>query len=187
MSLYRALRHLVSLAAAALLLWSCSHGPAAPPFTLTDDAGQAWSLSDQRGSAVMLTFGFTHCADTCPATLAKLTHLAERQPSQNVEIAFITVDPQRDSVAAMRRFVDRFRSGSARVVGLTGSAEQIDAVERRYHVWAQRIPGNHRGGGYDVSHSAVVFFIDPSGVMRSLHDDDDSDAVLSRALREAAT
>ena len=186
MSLSRRVRNLAAPLAAALLLWSCGRTPGAPGFTLTDDTGQPWSLSTQRGTPVVLTFGFTHCLDTCPATLAKLARLAgERDANAPVEIAFVTVDPQRDSVAAMHRFVNRFGRGKARVVGLTGTPDQIDTVERVYHVWAQRTPGRHPHGAYDVAHSAVVYFIDRNGGTRSIHDDDDSDAVLAAALREA--
>jgi protein SCO1 len=188
MSLSRHNRILAACVAAALLLWSCARTPTAPGFTLTDDDGRAWSLPAQRGVPVMLTFGFTHCADTCPATLAKLARLAgDPQTQQPVEIALVTVDPQRDSVAAMHRFVTRFGSRNARVIGLTGTPDQVDAVERAYHVWAQRIPGRQPHGAYDVAHSAVVYFIDRSGAIASVHDDDDSDAVLARALREAET
>jgi protein SCO1/2 len=118
--------------------------------------------------------------------LAKLARLAVGPGAKTpVEIALVTVDPQRDSVAAMHRFVTRFGDANARVVGLTGTPDQIDAVERAYHVWAQRIPGRQPHGAYDVAHSAVVFFIDRNGVTRSVHDDDDPDAVLAAALREA--
>ncbi len=185
MSLSSLARNFAVAAGAALLLWSCGHTAASPVFTLTDDRGQAWSLASQRGAPVVLTFGFTHCADTCPATLAKLARLAGgREAKTPVEIAFVTVDPQRDSVPAMHRFVTRFDAGSAHIVGLTGTPDQIDAVERAYHVWAQRIPGR-RTGTYDIAHSAVVYFIDRNGTTRSVHDDGDSDAVLAAALREA--
>jgi protein SCO1 len=187
MSLSRCVRNLAAPLAAALLLCSCAHRAAAPPFTLTDDAGQSWSLASQRGKPVILTFGFTHCADTCPATLAKLARLAGRDAESPVEIAFVTVDPQRDSVAAMHRFITRFEAGNAHVVGLTGTPDQIDAVERAYHVWAQRIPGRRSGQAYDIAHSSVVYFIDRNGATRSVHDDDDSDAVLATALREASS
>lgn len=171
---------------AAILLCSCGHKPAAPGFVLTDDAGRNWSLSSQRGAPVVLTFGFTHCADTCPATLAKLAKLAGgRHAASAAEIALVTVDPQRDSVSAMHRFVARFDAAGAHVVGLTGTQDQIDAVERAYHVWAQRIPGRRPDGAYDVAHSAVLYFIDRNGAIRSVHEDDDSDAVLTAALREA--
>jgi protein SCO1/2 len=185
MPFYCHLRNLGTPLLCALLLWSCGRAPAAPAFTLTDDRGQAWSLAAQRGTPVVLTFGFTHCADTCPATLAKLSRLAAAS-GRPIEIAFVTVDPQRDSVAAMHRFVRQFEREGVRIVGLTGTPAQIDAVETAYHVWAQRIPGKHRTRAYDVAHSAVVFFIDGGGGIASLHDDGDSDAVLSRALREAA-
>ena len=176
----------MAVLAAAPLLWSCGRPPSAPTFTLTDDAGAPWALASQRGTPVVLTFGFTHCADTCPATLAKLARLAAGAGAKTpVDIAFVTVDPQRDSVAAMHRFVTRFSNRNARVVGLTGTPDQIDAVERAYHVWAQRIPGRHPHGAYDVAHSAVVYFIDRDGVTRSVHDDDDPDAVLAAALHEA--
>jgi protein SCO1/2 len=185
MSLSGRTRNLAALAA-ALLLWACGRTPSAPGFTLTDDAGHAWTLSSQRGTPVLLTFGFTHCADTCPAILAKLARLASGPGAKTpVEIAFVTVDPARDSVTAMHRFVTRFGDANARVVGLTGTQDQIDAVERAYHVWAQRIPGRQPHAAYDVAHSAVVYFIDAHGTTRSVRDDDDSDAVLSTALREA--
>jgi len=188
MSLLHPMRNLATTLAAILLLQACSHAPGAPDFTLTDDTGRAWALSSQRGTPVLLTFGFTHCADTCPATLAKLARLAaERDSATRVVIALVTVDPQRDSIAAMHRFVTRFDRGDVRIVGLTGTPSQIDAVERAYHVWAQRIPGRQRHGAYDIAHSAVVYFIDRGGVTRSVHDDDDSDAVLGAALREAAS
>jgi protein SCO1/2 len=188
MSLHRHASHFGAPIAAALLLWSCSAALSAPAFTLIDDGGHAWSLPAQRGTAVVLTFGFTHCADTCPATLAKLSHLAATVRTKSpVEIAFVTVDPQRDSRAAMHRFVSRFETGGARVVGLTGTPAQIDAVMSAYHVWAQRVPGAHRNGAYDVAHSAVVYFIDARGTIAGLHDDDDPDAVLARALAEAAS
>lgn len=186
MSLLHRVRNCAAPLMAALLLWSCGRAPSAPAFTLTDDGGQPWSLAAQRGTPVVLTFGFTHCPDTCPATLAKLARLGSGSDAKApLEIAFVTVDPQRDSVTAMHQFVGRFGEGTVRVVGLTGTPDQIDAVERAYHVWAQRVPGRRRHGAYDVAHSAVIYFIDRNGTTRSVHDDDDSDAVLAAALREA--
>lgn len=166
---------------------ACGTARTAPDFTLTDDRGQAWALRDQGGKAVALTFGFTHCLDTCPATLAKLTRLSRALGSRgaNVEIAFVTIDPQRDTPRKLHTYLPRFES--PRLVGLTGSASQIDAVETAYHVWAQRIPGKRGAGEYDMAHSAVIYFIDGRGRVRSVHDDNDSDAELARALQEAAS
>jgi len=176
-------------AAAILAITACARPNAAANFTLRDDGGVPWTLASQHGSVVLLTFGFTHCADTCPTTLAKLVHLAtplRRAGGKPIEIAFVTVDPQRDTPAALHRFVSRFSTSTVPVVGLTGTPAQIDAVENAYHVWAQRIPGRH-GVSYDEAHTASIFFIDAGGAIRSLHDDDDPNRVLARAIREAAS
>jgi protein SCO1 len=184
------MRRLFALLAAlplGLAFAACSGGWNAPDFTLHDDGGQAWTLSQQRGDVVLLTFGFTHCADTCPATLAKLEHLTEgrSEPSPQIEIAFVTVDPQRDTPAVMHRFLARFAQvGGGRLVGLTGTPAQIAGVERAYHVWSQKIPGPRARDDYDEAHTAVIYVIDGSGRIRSLHEDDDSEQSLRAALRQ---
>jgi protein SCO1 len=169
----------------AAVLTSCApRAPAAPALSLTDDGGRPWSLAAQRGRPLLLTFGFTHCADTCPETLAKLTHLRRElgEAGRNLEIAMVTVDPQRDTPAALHRFVGHF---DGPVVGLTGSPAQVAAVERVYHVWAQRIPGPRRAPqDYDVVHPAIVYFIDANGAMRGIHDDGESDAAMHSAVRD---
>jgi protein SCO1 len=171
-----------------LVLTACGgSGRNAPDFTLHDDGGRTWTLSQQRGDVVLLTFGFTHCTDTCPATLAKLEHLTQGlgQQSNQVEIAFVTIDPQRDTPAAMHRFLARIaQPGGGRLVGLTGTPSQISAVERAYHVWSQKIPGRHSRGDYDEAHTAVIYVIDAGGRIRSLHDDDDSEQSLQAAVRQ---
>ncbi|MBV9055553.1 MAG: SCO family protein [Candidatus Eremiobacteraeota bacterium] len=173
---------------AAALLTSCgASAPAAPNFTLLDDGARSWMLAAQH-KAVLLTFGFTHCADTCPATLAllsRLSHALGRRES-GVEIAFVTVDPARDTPRALHAFVARFAPlTQSRIVGLTGSRAQIAAVESAYHVWSapthRRVEPSH---AYDVAHSAQIFFITREGRLSSIHDDDDSSATLARALRE---
>lgn len=157
----------------ALLGGCASGGPTAPDFTLSDQHGAPWSLSAQRGKAVALFFGFTHCTDTCPATLAKLAHAiaSHGAAGENAEIAFVTVDPQRDTPSVLARYVARFSGAS--IVGLTGTPAQIVTVERLYHVWAQRIPGRNGNDDYDESHTAVVFVIDRNGRIASMLDDAD--------------
>lgn len=179
---------LLAVATLGLVLAACgSRGRTAADFTLRDDGGRTWTLSQQRGDVVLLTFGFTHCADTCPATLAKLEHLTQGlgEQSNQVDIAFVTVDPRRDTPAVMHRFLARFaHSGGGRLVGLTGTPPQIASVERAYDVWSQRIPGRHAGYGYDEAHTAIIYVIDARGRIRSLHDDDDSEQSLEAALRQ---
>lgn len=172
------LQRLVLLAATSVA--ACGGGAHAPDFTLSDDGGHIWTLSGQQGKAVLLTFGFTHCTDTCPATLAKLARIAEssQRRAGTTEIAFVTIDPARDTVPVVHRFVARFAMpGDTALVGLTGTAAQIERVESAYHVWSA--PTAH-----GMAHTAVVFFIDPRGRIRSMHDDDDSEASLSRALAQ---
>jgi protein SCO1 len=157
---------------------ACSRSATAPDFTLRDDGGSAWTLSQQHGKTVVLTFGFTHCADTCPATVAKLVRLAASSGApQSVEIALVTVDPHRDSAQAMHRFVGRFSTPrEPNVVGLTGSPQQIARVKAQYHIWSARLPHG------DIAHTAAIFFIDPAGRIAAVRDDADGDAALAHAL-----
>ena len=159
----------------ALLGAGCSRYPAAPDFTLVDENGAPWTLSAQHGKAVAMYFGFTHCPDTCPTTLAKLAKVMAND--RNAEIVFVTVDPERDTPQVMKAYDRRFTG--APIVGLTGTRKQIDEVEREYHVWAQKIPGKHGNDDYDEAHISVVFFIDPSGRQRMIADQTDNDAALA--------
>ncbi len=163
----------------ALALAACAGGATAPDFTLHDDAGSLWTLSRQRGEAVLLTFGFTHCADTCPATVAKLIRLTgSPQRSRDVEIAFVTIDPARDTVGVMHRFMARFAHlGGGRLVGLTGASSEIERVKTAYHIWSQPMP-------HDIAHTAVIFMIDPRGRIASIDDDNDSAQTLAHELAQ---
>ncbi len=167
-----------------LLLAGCAHpGPAAPNFTLTDQSGRPWTLSAQHGTSVALFFGFTHCKDTCPATLAKLAKATARAHAK-AEIAFVTVDPERDTPPVMAAYLRRFEG--ATIVGLTGTPAQIAKVERLYHVWAQKIPGKNGSNDYDEAHIATIFFIDPNGTQRMIADQTDGVTQLAQDLRSIA-
>jgi len=168
------------------LLAGCAHpGPVAPNIALTDQRGSLWQLSEQRGKVVAVYFGFTHCADTCPATVAKLTTAIRAQGAKaaDAEIAFVTVDPQRDTPAVLARWVARF--SGATIVGLTGTPAQIEATEHAYHVWAQRLPAAHGSYDYDEAHTAIVFVIDRSGYITSMADDADTLETVTGDLRKA--
>jgi protein SCO1/2 len=168
--------------ASLVLFAACSSRPAAADFTLVSDSGAAWRLSG-RHAAVLLSFGFTHCPDTCPALLARLSRLAAsaRARGQTVDVAMITVDPQRDRPPQLHAFVSHFPG----TTGLTGTQAQIDAVETAYGVWAQRLPKNN--GNYDYAHATAVYFIDPNGRIAAIRDDTDTDASLLSALNRAVT
>lgn len=155
---------------------------AAPAFTLTDERGEPWSLAAQRGRSIALYFGYTHCPDDCPLTLAKLSHaIADLGGGgRDAEIAFVTVDPARDTPAVLAAFLRHFHG--ARIAGLTGTSGAVAAVERAYHVWSHRIPGSSRSG-YQMAHTAPVFLIDAAGMLRVVHDDDDARSAFLHDLR----
>lgn len=170
-------------AAALALLAGCAHASTAPDFTLTDHTGHAWSLSAQRGTPVELFFGFTHCEDTCPATLAKLAKATATSHS-SAEIAFVSVDPQRDTPPVLAAYLRRF--DGAKIVGLTGTPAQIARVENAYHVWAQKVPGKRGANDYDEAHIATVFFIDAGGSQRMIADESDGVTQIAHDLRSIA-
>lgn len=166
------------------LLAACGSSPHAPDFTLTSDRGAPWTLSAQRGQIVALFFGYTHCTDTCPATLAKLTKAMAASHAPG-EIAFVTIDPARDTPAVMHAYLRRF--SGAPIVGLTGTPAQIDAVEHEYHMFAQREPAGRDRSGYEETHSAFTFLIDRSGRERFVREDDDTLAAFTSDLRRLAS
>ncbi|HTC30798.1 MAG TPA: SCO family protein [Candidatus Acidoferrum sp.] len=189
------MRSLSALVLAGALLTGCAQAAAqhftgvalppapAPNFTLTSDTGAPWTLAAQHGKVVALFFGFTHCADTCPATLAKLAAALHRDNAgARAEIAFVTIDPQRDTPAVMHAYIRRF--SGATIVGLTGTAAQIATIERAYNVWSKPVPDPHGGTDYDEEHSAFTFLIDRNGNWRVVHSDDDAQRDYVADLRE---
>ena len=155
----------------------------APNFTLTSDSGIPWTLAAQHGKVVALFFGFTHCTDTCPDTLAKLANvLHQDKAGTRGEIAFVTIDPQRDTPAVLHKYIRRF-SGAA-IVGLTGTPAQIAAVEHAYNIWSKPVPDPHGGTDYDEEHSAFTFLIDRDGNWRVIHNDDDRQRDFSADVQE---
>ncbi len=129
---------------------------AAADFTLTSQTGQTVYLSEFRGKYVLLFFGYTHCPDECPATMAvlKQVHLALGNQAGKVQVLFVTTDPARDNPQALGEFVDRFDSG---FIGLTGSPAVLQKVWSDYGVTVLN-------GG--ETHSTYVYLIDPVGDLR---------------------
>lgn len=135
-------------------------------FTLTDDAGQVVRADDFRGKVTLLYFGYTHCPDVCPTTLATLTQARAKLGAQAaaVRILFVTVDPARDTVARLHRYVALFGSG---VVGLRGEDTQLRALTKRYRV-TYGLGQPDENGDYPVAHSSAVFVFDRTGEVRLL-------------------
>jgi protein SCO1/2 len=157
----------------------------APALVLTDHRGKPFSLAAERGREVVVFFGYTHCPDVCPTTLANLEHAYAKLSSAeraNVDIAFVTVDPARDSQARMAKYVHLF---GPNVIGLRGSASELATVEKEWHVWHQRTDVTK--DGYNVAHSSAIFFVAPDGDLAAMHDWHDSDDVVGADLAKYAS
>lgn len=137
---------------------------AAPEFALQGSDGQALSLSRFRGKVVLLQFGFTSCPKVCPTTLATLARVRRELGTQaaEVQILFITVDPERDDPERLRRYVSTFDPG---FLGGTGTEEALSAVRKAYGVAAQRTGS---GAGVQYGHSSFVTLIDRQGLLRAI-------------------
>ncbi len=155
-------------------------------FTLTDDAGRTVTAADYSGKVKLLYFGFTHCANICPETIAILAQALQRlgDRAEGVRVLFVSVDPSRDHPAVLKNFAAHF---SPQVVGLTGTESQLQALSRRYRV-AYSYGAPNAQGGYEVLHSSAIFAFDRRGSVRSLFDReegaDDIAADLDRLLSE---
>jgi len=133
-------------------------------FEMTNDAGRTVHAVDYRGEVVLLFFGYTHCPDVCPTTLARLAQAIQLmgKEGRKVRILFVTVDPARDPPALLRGYVRAF---SPQAIGLRGSQAQLDALTKRYRV-AYSHDAPDAQGNYAVSHSSAVFAFDAEGRAR---------------------
>jgi len=129
------------------------------PFTLETAGGKTVTDADFKGHPFLVYFGYTHCPDVCPTTLADLADALRKIPDAPIKVLFITVDPERDSPAAMADYVSSF---DKRFVGLSGTSDEIAAVEKAYRVYARKGP-TQSDGGYSMDHSSVVYLMDKSG------------------------
>jgi protein SCO1/2 len=133
-------------------------------FKLTDHRGDLRQLADYRDKVVALFFGFTHCPDICPTTMADLAAAMKLlgSDSDQVQVLFVTVDPERDTSEVLAQFVPSFDD---RFVGLTGTPEEIDLAAKTFKIFyaRQQEPGQQ---GYSFDHSAGVYVYDKQGKIR---------------------
>ncbi|AIO42653.1 redoxin family protein [Burkholderia cenocepacia] len=151
-------------------------------FTLTGGDGRPVDANAFRGRVALVYFGYTHCPDVCPETMARLMEvLAKLGPQANdVRILFVSVDPARDTPQAMQSYVAAFDAAHAR--GLTGSDGQIESLAKRYRV-AYQMEQRDPSGGYEVTHSSAVYIFDANGRARLLATDGDSPDVIAADVR----
>lgn len=140
---------------------------AAADFTLTDLNGKPFTLSSTHGKVVMLYFGYTSCPDICPLTMSDMAGARADlgADGQDVQIVFVTVDPERDSQEVLQKFVPAFDPGN---IGLRGTPEEIKAAADAFGVKYQKTPLKDSALGYAVDHSAFIYVIDRSGQLREM-------------------
>jgi protein SCO1/2 len=136
-----------------------------PDWTLTDENGDLFRLSDQRGNVVLLFFGYTSCPDVCPTTLAtwRKIHEALGDDAQRVRFVFVTVDPERDTAERLGMHVHAFNPD---FIGLTGTPEELEPVYRAFDVYHEKDTSSGSALGYLVNHTATTFVLDPQGQWR---------------------
>jgi protein SCO1/2 len=139
----------------------------APNFQLDGSDGSDISLQEYRGKVVAIAFGFSHCPRICPVSLAHLSEVAQKlgERAKDLQVLFITVDPERDSPARLREFLDYFNPAFR---GATGKPEKLSAVEKEYGVIAERVASEDAKLAYEVHHSSSIFLIDRAGKLRVL-------------------
>ena len=132
------------------------------PFTLVDQTGKTVTDQDFRGRYMLVFFGFTHCPDICPAELQVMSAALDELGPKADEVVpvFITLDPERDTQAAMGAYVKNFGS---RFVGLTGSPEQIAAAAKAYRVAYSKFQEDKASSDYSIDHSALVYLMGKDG------------------------
>jgi protein SCO1/2 len=137
-------------------------------FDLTGDNGKPVDAASFKGKTTLVYFGYTHCPDVCPETMARLMQVLAQigtKDAQQVRILFVSVDPARDTPQALHAYVGAFDAEHAR--GLTGSNAQIESLAKRYRVAYQMEKRDPRGN-YEVTHSSAVYVFDAQGRARLL-------------------
>lgn len=133
-------------------------------FSLLDHRGRRRTKTDFLGSWLLLYFGFTHCPDICPDELDKLSAVVsalDRDSSlPRVQPVFITVDPDRDDVPALARYVKDFHP---RLIAMTGTSEEVKNAGRDYRVYASPGPKDE-DGDYIVDHTILIYLVSPDGL-----------------------
>ena len=130
------------------------------PFQLTDQAGQSVTDQNLKGRPTLIFFGFTHCPDVCPTSLFEISEVlrAMGKDADKVNAWFVSVDPERDTAAAMKDYLSSF---DPHLKGLTGNPEAVAKVLSAYRVFSRKVP--LKDGDYTMDHTALVYLMDRDG------------------------
>jgi len=139
--------------------------PPAPEIALSKADGSEFQLSDQRGKIVLLFFGYTSCPDICPTTLAEMKQVMDKLDddiAKNVQVVFVSVDPDRDTPEKIQAYVEHFYPT---FLGLSGSMEQLQPIWQDYSITRETVE-NGSAFGVIINHTARLFLVDPQGNLR---------------------
>lgn len=154
-------------------------------FALVDQTGQPRTDRDFRGKLMLLYFGYTYCPDVCPTTLLSIAEALDAlgPAADQVQPIFISIDPERDTPAALASYVSLF---SPRLIGLSGSADQVAAAARSFGVYYRKVTPEGMSD-YLMDHSAIVYLIGPDGkgITHFAHDAS-ATAIEARLAKEIA-
>ncbi len=168
------------LAALALITLPAVAEQTAPPvagvtvggaFTLTDHHGAAVTEKSWPQKSKLVFFGFTHCPDICPAALQKVAAVMETLDPKGERFVplFITLDPKRDTTSVLSEYVKLF---TPHLIGLTGTEEQVKAVEKVYKVYASK--SSNTDADYMVNHSGYIYFMSPDDQLLEVFSSDET-------------
>ncbi len=132
-------------------------------FKLTDQLGKPFGNAELAGTPSLMFFGYTHCPDVCPTTLALLAQLHREPQFAKLRVVFVTVDPERDDQSTMKQYVEAFNGN---ITGLTGSEAALAPLEADLKVVhaTQALPG----GDYAVDHSSTLYYINARGALSAI-------------------
>lgn len=155
-------------------------------FTLTDHTGKRVTEAEFLGRWQLVFFGFTHCPDVCPTTLAYMARVLDMlggDTAEGVAALFITVDPGRDTPEALAKYVSAFHPG---LVGLTGSEADIAAAANAFRAYYERIEQGSAPDGYVMAHSGYIYLMTPDGQFETgFRESDQLPEEMARKIRDA--
>jgi protein SCO1/2 len=150
------------------------------PFTLTGADGQPFSSASLNGKPYAIFFGFTHCPDVCPTTLARMVKLRKelKAGERPFDILFVTVDPERDTPAEVGKYAALFNSP---ITGLTGSPAAVEQVKKQFGIYSKKVPDGQ--GGYSVDHTSTVLLFDKYGGFSGTISPEEADSMALAKLK----
>jgi protein SCO1/2 len=136
------------------------------PFSLIDHTGKRVTDQDFRGRTMLVFFGFTYCPDVCPSGLQVISAALDKlgPKAEQITPVLITIDPERDTPEQLAMYVKSFHP---RLVGLTGTPAEVEAVAKAYRVYYKRVADAKSTAGYTMDHSAIIYVMGPDGAFRT--------------------